>query len=280
MRPAQIDRTQGPYNFVACARGPKDTVSLEYATKLPQPRDGRSFVHIYPRAGEAVVVAVCSHRKVDRTRKPGGAKDPERTKAEAVRRARTTARRYATEHRLRFMWTLTYRPPFEFDIKRVRRHIERLVKEVAKVRGERFPYLWVPEFHADGERIHIHVAVPFYFDQKRLTKIWGRGHVFCTDKKPRGGCAFAAAQRSARYLCKYIGKAFEVAEFGNHRYERAQGFAITSHRVRRYDMPDGVEYATNVFGCSPVFQWSSSNQEGWTGPSVEVMFFAGEPPDE
>jgi len=279
MRPPQIDRTQGPCNFVACARGPKDTASLEHATKLPNPKNGRAFVKVYAKCGEAVVYPVTSHRKCDRSRKPGGAKDPERTAEVALRRARKIIRQFAKEFRLRYMWTLTYAGTGEFDIEQVRRHVERLIKALVNEQGERFPYVWVPELHPGGHGIHIHMAVPFYIEHEKLMKLWGRGIVDLRDKKPKGAAAAFGGQVAGGYLSKYLGKAFDETAFGKHRYERAQGFDITSYRVRRYDMADGVEYAMQIFGCSPVFQWSSADQDGWTGPPIEVMFFNCEPPD-
>jgi hypothetical protein len=91
----------------------------------------------------------------------------------------------------------------------------------------------------------------------------------------KGSCGFAQASAAARYVSKYVGKAFEIAEFGRHRYERAQGFPITSYRVRRYDMADGREYAEHVFRCAPSFVWSSTDEEDWSGPPCFVLFFMG-----
>ncbi len=261
-------------------RRPKAAASLEKATKLPHVRDGKCFAHVYPKAGEAVVIGATARRvDVDRSRKLDGCLDPERTKAEAVRRARTTVRRYCTEHGLRYMWTLTYRGSGEHDLARVRRHIEKLIAAVVGARGERFPYLWVPELHKTDHGIHVHMAVPFYFDQARLAKLWGRGHVWCSLMGRKGSCGFAQASAAARYVSKYVGKAFEIAEFGRHRYERAQGFPITSYRVRRYDMADGREYAEHVFRCAPSFVWSSTDEEDWSGPPCFVLFFMGRAPD-
>jgi len=262
-------------------RHPRGAPSLEDATKLPKRIGNQCTALVYPNCGEAVVIA---NRRVsaavDRSRKVEGAKNPERTKGEAVRRARTMVRRYCTEHRLTYMWTLTYAGDGEHDLAKVRRHVERLIAAVAAEQGGRFPYLWVPELHKSGHGIHVHMAVPFYFDQKKLTKLWGRGHVWCSSMGRRGTCGHARAKAAAGYVSKYVGKAFEVAEFGRHRYERAQGFPVTSYRVDFHTLDDGQDYVVAVFACAPSYVWDSSTVEEWAGPPCRVLFFMGRAPDD
>lgn len=261
-------------------RRPQAAASLEQPTKLPKDVPyGRVNVAIYPNAGEAVITSKWARGlPVDRSRKDGGAKDPERCQREAVRRARVTMRRYCCEHRLRYMWTLTYADG-EKDAGRVRRDVERLVKKIASDRrGRRFPYIFVLEHHKDGQRFHVHMAVPFFFKQKKLEKAWGKGWVFCTDMKSKGECSFAGARRAANYLTKYIAKTFEHSEFGRHRYERAQGFEPERRTISRHDMDDGQSYAEEAFGMRPAFVWSSAEVEVWDGPPTRALFFLGRAP--
>ena len=227
-----------------------------------------------------MVGTTCGRRDTGQRGIRGAAKDPVRSKAEALRRARTKVRRYCTENRLRFMWTFTYRGDGEHDLRKVRRDVERLLASVRASRGKAFPYLWVPELHKTEHGIHVHMGVPFYFDQALLEKLWGRGWVWCSDKKPKGAAAFLGYQIAARYLSKYLGKAFDTAEFGCHRYERAQGYEITVERTIRHDMDDGREYAEQRFGFPVVFEWSSASAEAWEGPPLVVLFFAGPAPDD
>jgi len=49
-------RVLGPF------RRPKAASSLERATKLPHVRDGKCFAHVYPKAGEAVVIGATARR--------------------------------------------------------------------------------------------------------------------------------------------------------------------------------------------------------------------------
>ena len=218
---------------------------------------------------------------VDRSRKGEEAKDPRRCQAEAARRAKVTLRRFCTEHRLRYMWTLTYRGDGEHDISKVRRHVEKLIAKIANNRnGQRFPYVWVPEQHPSGHGIHVHMAVPFFYKHSNLVKAWGRGFVYCTDMKKPGECGMVGCRRAVTYLSKYLGKAFEDAGFGRHRYERAQGFEPYSYKVSRFDLQDGEEYACIVFRTAPTFVWRSESIETWAGPPCRVLFFAGRAPDD
>jgi hypothetical protein len=98
--------------------------------------------------------------------------------------------------------------------------------------------------------------------------------------KAEGAAPFVGYQKAARYLSKYLGKAFDTTEFGCHRYERAQGYEITVERTIRHDMDDGREYAEQRFGYPVVFEWSSASDEEWEGPPLVVLFFAGPAPDD
>jgi hypothetical protein len=155
----------------------------------------------------------------------------------------------------------------------LRRQVERLVAKVAADRGEAFPYAYVVEFHEDGERLHVHMAVPFYFNHERLRVLWGHGHVWITDKRKRGECAHVGANRAAAYLAKYAGKTFDQAEVGRHRYEVAKGWKVSSYQVRRRDLDEGQRYAEAVFMTAPEYVWDSKQCDDWAGPPVRVLFF-------
>jgi hypothetical protein len=129
----------------------------------------------------------------------------------------------------------------------------------------------------------LHVAVPFFFKHAKLAAAWGRGFVFCTNMRKPGECGFIGTRRSAKYLAKYLGKAFEESALGRHRYERAQGFSVVSYRVRRWDMDDGQEYAEAVvFRAKPGYVWRSEDKRtgrvrhvgccsSWHGRRTEVQ---------
>lgn len=278
MRPVSAIRPTSTAS-AGCPRAPKGTASLDIQTKLTSPRRGYVRVKIYPHAGEAVVSCSTKPRPADRSRKVDGPVNPARCREQAARRASSAVRRYAAEHSLRYMLTLTYRDG-ERNLRKVHRDVEKLLAKMVKDRnGRRFPYLWVPEYHADEERFHVHLAVPFYCKHAKIMKAWGRGHVWCTDMKKPGECGIVGHRRAARYLSKYVSKTFDHSASGRHRYERAQGFEPYSYQVRAYDLRDGEEYVEAVFRAKPSFVWRSLSQEDWEGPPCTVMFFMGRAPD-
>lgn len=208
-----------------------------------------------------------------------GAADPQRCRAEAVRRARKTLRRFCKEHLLFFMWTLTYEGG-QRDLAKLRRQVEALVAKVVAHRGgQRFPYAYVVEPHKDGERLHVHVAVPFWFNHKTLWAMWGHGFVWCTDKRRRGEARVCGAVRAASYLAKYVDKTFDFSDFGRHRYEVARGWAVTSYQVSVRDLDEGQRCAEAVFKGAPEYVWDSRSCEDWAGPPVRVLFFMPRPRD-
>jgi hypothetical protein len=252
-------------------RRPKADASLERATKSPDAR-GQVSVTVLPEACE-VLLSCMQGRREGRRGTPGVAQDPARCRDEAIRRAGRQLRRFAKQHRLCFMWTLTYGNGGQRDVRQLRRQVERLVAKVAEERGERFPYAYVAEYHEDDERLHVHMAVPFFFDHGRLGELWTHGFVWCTDKRRRGECRHVGAIRAASYLAKYVGKTFDESAFGRHRYDIARGFKVASYQVRRRDLDEGQRYAEDVFGSAPDCVWNSADCNDWAGPPVRVLFF-------
>jgi hypothetical protein len=188
----------------------------------------------------------------------------------ADRRARHEARLYCERNRLSKMWTLTLAEIMSKE--EVKRHVNRLMREWRERNGGRdFPYLYVLELCADGERWHVHLAVPKgYTDKRRLQRSWGLG-LIRFDESPwaqrRGISGRERARRLAMYLCKYISKAMgEQHRRGEHRYERAQGFGV--ERVRRsFAMLDNAEaWLRSQEGGEWVLAWDSIDIADWEAP--------------
>jgi len=291
------------------ADDPKGRPSLDKATKHPElpatgsvvaespkevhfplpplpalPSDlGKVLMSVYPNCGEVTMVPAVGrlHRKAAEL---GSGKrvppqpNPARCQAEAVRRARTTVRRFCAEHKLVYMWTLTYRGDGEHDVEQVRRHVERLREKIVKDRnGRPFPYVAVPELHSSDHGFHVHMAVPFWYKHRKLAKAWGRGHVWCSSLHQRGQCRFEGSRRAAGYLAKYIGKAFEETAMGRHRYWRASGYTIERFTCRQRDFFDGEQFA------AAVFHWQ--RHETWKGRiddwlPIRVLRFDGRVPND
>lgn len=243
--------------------------------RLPDDRGG-VLLSIYSRAGEITVVPIFSSpgRRMRMVGKGTHvAADPKRCRAEGDRRARATVRRFCAQYRLVYMWTLTYEGGEE-DIEQVKRHVERLRETVIRGRnGRPFPYIAVPELHADGRRWHVHMAVPFRMKHRKLHRAWGRGFVWCSDFHRRGGCRFAESRRAAGYLAKYIGKGFGDRTPGHHRYWRSQGYPIERSSCRQRDFVDAESYAAAKYSPQRYQRWDGK-MAGDRIP-VSVMFFDG-----
>jgi hypothetical protein len=266
--------TTGNADLEGAAAGcPKGSPSNDIETKLPDFLNRSFDLIVYPSSCEFVVVPHQGKTNGKRVRKrPGESSDPDRSRKVATQRARTRIRRYSVEHRLRFMWTLTFAEAQE-DPKRDLRQVERMLAKVVSEReGERFPYVRVLEWHKT-HGLHVHLGVPFRFDQGLLGDLWGKGFVWCSDKKPKGAPNVAGARIAADYLSKYVGKAFEVAEFGSHRYECAQGFDVTKYSIPFSTPGDGFTFGAELFPGTMSYFWSSDQEPEWEGPPVLFASF-------
>jgi hypothetical protein len=244
--------------------------------KLPSDQGGVQIT-MYPNSGEVTLTPVSTGPPKGKGKDVSS--DPDRCKAEGDRRARAMVRRLCTEHRLVYMWTLTYRGEGEHDVERVHRHVERLREKIIRDRnGHLFPYVAVPEPHPGGHGIHVHMAVPFRMKHSKLAKAWGRGHVWCSSFHRRGECRFAEARRAAGYLGKYIGKGFAEVQVGRHRYWRAQGFVVERFICRQRNFDDAEGFAAAVFHWQRYDVWRGNI--GDAEIPIRVLRFDGPVPSD
>lgn len=218
---------------MALSPGASDTVvvagSVQRAARAEQLRSGWSF-RLVPDAMEGGG-AWLSARRADRPYGvPGVAVDRSRSLREAGRRARSKARRYVVANRCDKMITLTYAKACEDRDQFVADLHDFFIGLRAALGGSAFPYLWVPEWHK-SHGLHAHAAVAQYIPFKLVREVWARGRVRIERMAgaPVGRSVPVVAERAricARYLAKYIGKAFddERRVLGRHRYELGQGF--------------------------------------------------------
>jgi hypothetical protein len=200
-----------------------------------------------------------------------GDPDPDRAAVEAARRARTKIRRYAVANRLNRLGTLTYAGVGCHDPAELRADVASFFKGLRPaLSGVRFPYVWVPEWHASGHGLHVHFAVGRYVPQTLIRSTWGRGHVHIKllADLPVGSGAVAEARLAARYLSKYVGKELDDGRrrAGLHRYEVAQGFQPERIALTGRTDDDVLEQASERMGGAPSIVWRSSSVEGWHGP--------------
>lgn len=266
--------------------GEAGTPRLDPATHTVRESNKRWQVTVYESAGEIVGSWIPDRRPPDQSRNVpyDGPVDPERSRSEAARRAKTAIRRYVTTHRLSRIITLTYAPDhLPEDLEGGWRHIEDFRRQV----GEHFgPMLIVPEWGEENGRLHWHVLVNKFMRKAQVAKAWGLGFVDVRriqSTKKRGGQR-AAARTAAAYAGKYVSKTFDEGQEGRKRhgkrYSTTRGTQPVPGRWRYSTAGEAssaaVEYAGGLHRLTAT--WSSDEVEDWAGPPVWLMFWDDGPP--
>ena len=146
-------------------------------------RLGREFrtgwsLTVYPGAGEAGGCFVSSRERAGGTGVRGQARDPERSRLEAGRRARATLRRYCAANGLNRLGTLTYAGEGVHDPAVVKADVAAFFTRLRALRGgDRVPYVWVAEWHKTGHGLHLHFAVGEFIPRGLIEQAWGHGFV-------------------------------------------------------------------------------------------------------
>lgn len=226
---------------------------------------GWSFV-LYPEAAEgggsfrSAASATPNGRRLD---------PPFDSRDDAARRARGKVRRYCSANRLNRLGTLTYRGDGCHDPAALREDVGGFFRRLRGSVGERFPYLWVPEWHKSGHGLHVHFAVGRYVRHGAIEEAWGHGfvHIKLLGDLPTASGSLGEARLASRYLSKYVGKDLGEREApGLHRYEVAQGFQPRSVSLDGSTADDVLGWAESVMDGPPGYLWRSRDQEGWAGP--------------
>jgi hypothetical protein len=243
--------------------------SSSLSHRLSRVDPARWQLNLYAAAGEAGGCFVASRTSEFRGVR-GAATDPERARAESARRARTRVRRYCAANGLSRFGTLTYGPPFCTDPEQLRGDIARFFRRLRTAQGQGpLPYVWVPEFHADGERFHAHYAMDRFVPRGRIVEAWGHGHVFIKrlNGLPVGSSSWDEARRAAGYVSKYVSKTFTGPQvFGRQRYGVAEGFQPSVQRIVGTSAANVLGDAVTVMGGLPSRRWYSIDEEDWKGP--------------
>ena len=201
----------------------------------------------------------------------GGPPNVERAAEEAARRARTRIRRYGAANRLNRLGTLTYRGSGCHDPRALRTDVGRFFRGLRDgLGGERFPYVWVPQWHPGGHGLHAHFAVGRFVPRSLIEQAWGHGfvHIKLLDGLPVGSGELAEARLAARYLAGYAARdlADERRPPGLHRYDVGQGFEPDKVECYGDSAERAIRNASRVMGSEPERIWLSSTVEGWRGP--------------
>jgi hypothetical protein len=229
---------------------------------------------LYPDAGEGGGSFQGSTRRIPAYVARGSATDPERSAAEAGRRARATLRRYCAANRLNRLGTLTYCGSGCHEPEQVREHLGLFFRGLRESTGGKpFAYAWVPDWHKSGHGLHAHFAVGRFIRRSAIDAAWGRGfvHIKLLGDLPVGSTNLSEARRAAGYLSKYVSKSFAEAGsrvMGLHRYDVAQGFKPRPVIVTGSSATEVLASASEVFGAPPSTEWSSASAsvEEWQGP--------------
>jgi hypothetical protein len=244
-------------------------MGLQECVAAREPRlDAGWRLSLYPEAGEAGGSFRYSW-SAPRVRGIGPG-DPERSRIEAARRARTKVRRYCAANRLNRLGTLTYAGEGCHDPREVRAHVGEFFRELrGLLGGDPVAYVWVPEWHASGHGLHLHFAVGRYIGRSLIEQAWGRGfvHIKLLGDLPVGTGTLGEARQAARYLSKYVGKAFEQERVpGLHRYEVAQGFQPVPILVEGTTADAALDAACKQMSGFPDRVWRSDEAPEWHGP--------------
>jgi hypothetical protein len=208
----------------------------------------------------------------------GGPPDPERSREEAGRRARSRLRRYCAANRLNRLATLTYasscRDPWQLraDVGEFFRGLRR------ELGGKPIPYAWTSEWHPGGHGLHVHFAVGRFVRYRLIRAVWGRGivHIKLIGDLPVGSAALEEARWAGSYLAKYVSTSFDAEHpQGLHRYEVAQGFQ--PERVQLWGDSESavIREASDRMGGPPSRVWRSSESRGWRAPPAYWCAWAG-----
>jgi hypothetical protein len=196
--------------------------------------------------------------------------DPDRSQAEAARRARGKVRRFCAANRLNRLATLTYAGAGCFDQARLRADVGEFFRGLrGELGGEPLAYLWVPEWHPGGHGLHVHFAVGRFVPVGLIKTVWGRGlvHIKLIGDLPVGSGALEEARRVAGYIGGYVTKNVTDERIpGLHRYEVAQGFQPQRVQLAAPSDVEVIAQASELMGSEPARTWRSSEAEGWRGP--------------
>jgi hypothetical protein len=242
--------------------------SLEYGTKLVGPRGARWSFVLYPEAAEGGGSFRSTASETSGGDSP--APDPDRSAADAARRARGKVRRYCAANRLNRLGTLTYAGSGNHSPAALRVDLADFFRRLRGSVGEPFAYLWAPEWHPGGHGLHAHFAVGRWIAQGDIRRAWGRGHVHIKllGDLPVGSGSLGEARLAARYLAKYVGKdlAGSGQPSGRHRYEVGQGFQPREVDISGTSAGEVIEWAETYMGAPAERVWRSREQEAWDGP--------------
>jgi hypothetical protein len=249
---------------------------LDKGTKLVVKEDRAGWsVSAFPDCGEAVLTLGTSYQSPE-DGGVGAHGDSDGNRLRAERRARKIVRRYCTANGIDRLVTLTFRPPFCTDPRELTEHRKRFIRRLRCSLDHRFPYVWVPELHQDGVKLHAHMGINRFVKKGQMAEVWGHGFVDLRLIRVRGAAnELQHRRRAASYLSKYIGKAFDQpATFGCHRYEVGQGCQPRCEKQTFATEEEARAWASTLMGGNtPTFVFDSDTLDDHKGPPFRAAFW-------
>lgn len=181
-------------------------------------------------------------------------------RARAARRARGRVRRFCVANRCAYLWTLTFADQTD-DRPHVARCVEAFIRRLRQHQRRAIPYVWVIEEHKSG-KLHVHLALSIYVEQRRLAEWWSHGFVFVTgSKSERSRGRHLGAAGVARYVAKYVSKDVAGGD-GRQSYRVAERFQPAEERSGAWSLEDALLRAIFAMGGErPVYVWSSADHD-------------------
>ncbi len=246
------------------------TASDPVAELLTRPVTAYWSLSFYPDAREAGGAFVPSRPYPRGGGVKGQARNPERARVEAARRAKGKLRRYCAANRLNRLGTLTYRGAGCHDQREVRAHVGAFFRALrVELDGKPIPYAWVPEWHKTDHGLHLHFAVGRFIPRSLIAASWPHGfvHIKLIGDLPVGSGTLGEARKAAGYLSKYVVKSFadDFRIGGLHRYDLAQGFQPRVQRITGRSPDAVITDASARVGADPILRWSSADVPDWQG---------------
>ena len=238
---------------------------------------GCVLASVHPGAGEATAVWMGSQPSGSSETAWSETADDEKARLNAKRsllRTKSTARRFCIANLLTVNWTLTTADGCT-DRRAMIRRTNRFLTRLREHLGEEFPYLYVLEFHADGQRYHVHLLLQERFlDKHWVDRTWGAISWFSRHDRDKNGNklnARNAARAAAGYLLKYVSKDWNECG-GQHRYERSSGFNGEVIRRTFRTFAEALAWIAEQRDGDPVIsEWESESVEDWHGPPVRWL---------
>lgn len=198
---------------------------------------------MHPSTGRLTCTYVTSGRRPSCGTSAPSVEAAERSRREAVRRARRIVDELIHDYDLRWMFTLTYanEPDSHREVFSTLTTFSRRLRSA----GVSLPRLTVPE-HGPRTRWHLHMLMPTPPDLELMFRLWRRGDIHGPDLEQ------AASDVALGRLSHYVTKSFHTTPAGARRYVASAGLRPLDQRFIASNAAAALNIATERFGADAV----------------------------